>query len=95
MATFAARRLTDMADNTTGVVAVELMAAAQGVDFRRPLKTSAKLRQATAELRRHVKFLDRDRYLAPDLAASKAIIAAGWFRRFLGFAVAPWPGPRA
>jgi histidine ammonia-lyase len=95
MATFAARRLAEMADNTTGVVAIELMAAAQGVDFRRPLKTSARLQLAMAELRRQVKFLDRDRYLAPDLAASKAIIADGWLRRFLGFAVAPWPGPRA
>ncbi|MCC7045375.1 MAG: histidine ammonia-lyase [Alphaproteobacteria bacterium] len=95
MAAFAARRLAEMADNTAGVVAVELMGAAQGVDFRKPLKTSARLRQAMAELRRHVKFLDRDRYLAPDLAAAKALIQSGWCRRFLDFAVQPWPGPRA
>jgi histidine ammonia-lyase len=95
MATFAARRLAEMADNTAGIVAIELMAAAQGVDFRKPLATSTRLRRAMAELRRRVRFLDRDRYLAPDLAAAKALVASGWYRRFLAFAVAPWPGPRA
>jgi len=74
--------------------AIELMGAAQGVDFRKPLRTSAKLQLAMAELRRRVKFLDRDRFLAPDLAATKDLIQAGWFRRFLGFAVEPWQGPR-
>ena len=43
MATFAARRLTPMAANTARIVAIELLAAAQGVDLRRPLKTSATL----------------------------------------------------
>jgi histidine ammonia-lyase len=91
MATFAARRLTEMADNTAGVVAVELMAAAQGVDFRKPLMTSRKLQQAMAALRKRVKFLARDRFLAPDLAAAKDLVRSGWFREFLGFA-SPWPG---
>ncbi len=36
MATFAGRRLTDMAENTRGILAVELLAAAQGLDFRTP-----------------------------------------------------------
>ena len=40
MATFAARRLGEIADNVRGIVAIELIAAAQGLDFRRPLKTS-------------------------------------------------------
>ncbi len=40
MATFAARRLSDMADNTAAIVAIELLAAAQGIDFRRPLRSS-------------------------------------------------------
>ncbi len=40
MATFAARRLADMAENTLGVLAVEYLAAAQGIDFRAPLKGS-------------------------------------------------------
>ena len=43
MATFAARRLTPMAANTARIVAIELLAAAQGIELRRPLATSPKL----------------------------------------------------
>jgi histidine ammonia-lyase len=77
MATFAARRLQDMADNTAGVLAVELLAACQGVDFRAPLKTSALLQRAHATLREQVTFYDEDRYFAPDIAAAKGMIVAG------------------
>ena len=38
MATFATRRLKDMAENTRGILAVEILSALQGVDFRAPLK---------------------------------------------------------
>src|SRR5258705_10757120 len=51
MATFAARRLTPMAGNTAAIVAIELLAAAQGIDFRDPLKTSPKLAEALAMVR--------------------------------------------
>ncbi len=57
MATFAARRLIEMADNTAGVVAIELLAACQGVDFRAPLKTSLLLEEAKAIVRQVVDFL--------------------------------------
>jgi histidine ammonia-lyase len=77
MATFAARRLQDMADNTAGVLAVELLAACQGVDFRAPLKTSLPLQRAHAIVREQVAFYDEDRYFAPDIAAAKALIVAG------------------
>lgn len=76
MATFAARRLAPMADNTRGVIAIELLAAAQGIDFRRPLKSSAALEQAHALLRKQVAFYDHDRHFAPDIAAAKAVIAS-------------------
>jgi len=46
MATFAARRLADMAENTLGVLAVEYLASVQGLDFRAPLKGSSKVEQA-------------------------------------------------
>ena len=82
-----------MADNTAGIVAVELMGAAQGVDFRLPLKTSAKLLDAMGAIRARVKFLDQDRFLAPDLAAAKDLVASGWFRTFLGFQATPWNAP--
>ena len=69
MATFAARRLADMADNSRQIVACELLAAAQGVDFHRPLKSSAPLEKLHAAVRERVEFYSEDRYLAPDLKA--------------------------
>jgi histidine ammonia-lyase len=76
MATFAARRLAPMAENTRGVLAIELLAAAQGVDFRRPLKSSPALEAAHALLRKQVAFYDHDRLFAPDIAAAKSVIAS-------------------
>jgi histidine ammonia-lyase len=76
MATFAARRLAPMAENTRGVLAIELLAAAQGIDFRRPLRSSPALEQAHALLRKRVAFYDHDRHFAPDIAAAKTVIAS-------------------
>jgi histidine ammonia-lyase len=56
MATFAARRLSDMAANSAGIVAIELLAAAQGIDFRAPLKTSAALQEVHRLVRSKVAF---------------------------------------
>jgi histidine ammonia-lyase len=83
MATFAARRLGDMADNTCGIVAIELLAAAQGIDFRRPLKTSAPLEKAHALIRGVAEHLDGDRFLAHDIEAAKPLVARGAFAPFL------------
>jgi histidine ammonia-lyase len=79
MATFAARRLADIADNCAGIVAIELLAAAQGVEFRAPLATSAPLRAAVATVRAAVPFYGEDRYFAPDIAAVKALVTDGAF----------------
>lgn len=75
MATFAGRRLADMAENTRGILAVELLAVAQGIDFRRPHKTSAKLEQAYALVREKVGFYDHDRYFSPDIETIASQIA--------------------
>ena len=83
MATFAARRLSDMATNAAGIVAIELLAAAQGVEFRSPLATSPRLREALALVRREVAFYDHDRYFAPDIAAIQRLVEAGRFHRFV------------
>ncbi|MBI3714657.1 MAG: histidine ammonia-lyase [Betaproteobacteria bacterium] len=80
MATFAARRLTDMAENTAGIVAIELLAAAQGIDLRAPLATSPALQKAQAMIRAEVPFYDHDRLLAPDIAAIIALVQGGNFR---------------
>jgi histidine ammonia-lyase len=74
MATYGARRLGDMADNTAGIVAIEILAAAQGIDLRRPVETSAKLKTVMAALRRDVAFWDEDREMAPDIEAAKRLI---------------------
>jgi histidine ammonia-lyase len=82
MATYAARRLGDIADNCAGVVAIELLAAAQGVDFRKPLLTSPALQELMGVVRSRVPFYDRDRAFAPDIEAIKALVRAGALRGF-------------
>jgi histidine ammonia-lyase len=84
MATFAARRLSAMAANTAGIVAIELLAAAQGVDFRKPLETAPALRPAMAAIRGRVPFFAADRHMAPEIEKARALVESGWFRSFLG-----------
>ena len=81
MATFAARRLGDMADNSAGIVAIELLAAAQGVDFRAPLQTSPALRRSMDAIRARVPFYAEDRYFAPDIESIKAMVIGGAFAK--------------
>ncbi|HMT93342.1 histidine ammonia-lyase [uncultured Thiothrix sp.] len=83
MATFAARRLLEMADNTCGIVAIELLSAAQGLDFRAPLKTTERLEAAKAELRERVAFYDKDRYFAPDIERAKQWVSSGALRHYM------------
>ncbi|WP_075180803.1 histidine ammonia-lyase [Pantoea sp. 1.19] len=71
MATWAARRLGDMCFNTAGVVGIEAMAAAQGIAFHHPLHSSPLLEDILRQIRERVAFLDRDRYLAPDIEAMR------------------------
>jgi len=77
MATFAGRRLHEMAHNTATIVGIELLAAAQGVDFHRPLSTSPKLGAVHQRLRQQVKFYDKDRLFAPDIEAAKQLVLHG------------------
>ena len=70
MATFAARRLKNMAENTRGILAVEYLAAAQGLDFRAPNLSSPQIEKAKSMLREKVSFYDKDRYFAPDIEAA-------------------------
>lgn len=77
MATFAARRLADMAHNSAAIIGIEYLAAAQGIDFHRPLQSSTALEKAHALLRAQVDFYDKDRLFAPDIEAAKAIVLSG------------------
>jgi histidine ammonia-lyase len=82
MATFAGRKAGDIARNGASVVAMELLAAAQGLDFHAPLKTSPPLQQALAQVRAVSPLLERDRSLAPDIEAVRKLIEASAFRAF-------------
>ncbi len=77
MATYAGRRLAEMADNTATILAIEWLAAAQGVDFHRPLATSPALAAAHARLREAVPFYAEDRLFAPDIEAARRLVLAG------------------
>jgi histidine ammonia-lyase len=76
MAAHGARRLLAMCDNLRAVLAIEWLAAAQGCDFW-PMPSSPPLEQARATLRAKVAPLTDDRYLAPDIDAAIALLAAG------------------
>jgi histidine ammonia-lyase len=77
MATFAARRLSEMIANTRSILAIEYLAAAQGLGFHAPLETSPPLAAAVRVLRTRVPPLAADRALAPDIAAADRLIAEG------------------
>ncbi|KAA3633905.1 MAG: histidine ammonia-lyase [Proteobacteria bacterium] len=77
MACHGARRLLAMNDNLSHIVAIELLAAAQGIEFRRPLTTSAPLQSVIACIRRKIPTLGADRYMASDLAAGELLVRSG------------------
>ncbi|SEB51325.1 histidine ammonia-lyase [Nitratireductor aquibiodomus] len=77
MACHGARRLVPMTENLFGIIGIEAVTAAQGVDFRSPLKTSAALSRAHAAIRRAVPDLEEDRYLAPDLENAIELVRSG------------------
>ncbi|WP_028387836.1 histidine ammonia-lyase [Legionella fairfieldensis] len=79
MATNAARRLDAMIDNTATILAIELLAACQGLEFHRPLKTSIKLEEVYDKVRTYIDAYDQDRYFAPDIALIKQKILKGEF----------------
>jgi histidine ammonia-lyase len=77
MATFAARRLADIFGNVAGILAVEWLGAAQGINFRRPLHSSGPVEDAWQVLRKEVSFYDKDRYFAPDIERAVSLIDRG------------------
>jgi histidine ammonia-lyase len=77
MAAHGARRLATLTANAENVLAIELLAAAQGCDFHAPLTSSAHLEAARTLLRRHVPTLDHDRWFHPDIAAAAELIRCG------------------
>ncbi|MCX7115402.1 MAG: histidine ammonia-lyase [Gammaproteobacteria bacterium] len=74
MATYAAWRLKDMIENVRYILAIELLAACQGIELRRPLKSSDSLEDIITLVRKHVKFFQEDRYFAPDINAASELV---------------------
>jgi histidine ammonia-lyase len=77
MAAHGARRLLAMAGNAANVVAIELLAAAQGCDFHAPLRSSEPLERVRALLRQRVPHLEDDRMMAPEIAAAAEMVSSG------------------
>lgn len=77
MACHGARRLLAMTDNLARIIGIEALTAAQGVEFRAPLKTSPELWNALCEIRKAVPRLEKDRYLAGDLECAGDLISSG------------------
>jgi histidine ammonia-lyase len=83
MAMGAAVKLRRVVQNVRYVLAVELLCAMQGIDYRRPLRSSAAIEGAHAALRAVVATLGRDRVLAPDIEAAAQLIASGGLDAFV------------
>ncbi|HAC48711.1 MAG TPA: histidine ammonia-lyase, partial [Sulfitobacter sp.] len=81
MAAHGARRLGQMIENLNRILGVELLCAAQGIDFRAPLATSETLQRVVTRVRKDVATLDEDRYLAPDLERAAQMVAQGEITR--------------
>jgi histidine ammonia-lyase len=83
MATHAARRLGAMVDNAANIVGIELLAAAQGIDFHRPARSSAPLEEVHAQIRGEVAHYSEDRYFAPDIEAARRWVKSGRFSHYV------------
>ena len=79
MATHGGWRLIQMNANTRAIVAIELLAAAEGIDFRRPLKSSKPLEAAHGLIRAKVGPRQQDRVFSSDIDAVAGLISAGVF----------------
>ena len=77
MAAHGARRLLDMTANAEAVLGIELLAAAQGCEFHRPLISSQPLEKVRQRLRQDVPALDDDRHFHPDMEAANRLVRSG------------------
>jgi histidine ammonia-lyase len=83
MATYAGRRLKDMAENTAGILGIELLATAQGMDFRAPNKSTSKIEEAKKVLREKVSFYEEDRYFTDDIEEAICVVQSGVYNKYV------------
>jgi histidine ammonia-lyase len=74
-----ALKLRQIVENAERILGIELMCAAQGLEFRRPLRASREVERAHATVRAVVPRLDQDRVLSPEIEALAAAVRAGTF----------------
>lgn len=74
MAPAAGKRLWEMADNVRGTLAIEWLAACQGLDFRHGLTTTESLEEARKVLRERVAYYDKDRFFGPDIEVATDLL---------------------
>jgi len=79
----AARRLRPMLDNLRHILAIELLAACQGIDLLAPLRTGAEAQNACKLVRSVSPRVGADRSLAPDISAVARLIADAAFQKLL------------
>jgi histidine ammonia-lyase len=77
MATHGALKARRIAGNAAGVIGIELLAAAQGMDFHAPLRSSPRIEAARSAIRAAVPHYEADRYLADELAWAQNAVLGG------------------
>ena len=82
MATFASRRLHTMIDNVANIIAIELLAAAQGIEFHRPKKSSPMIEEVIAGLRKISPRYKSDRSLSKDICRVADTVDGGEFCKY-------------
>jgi histidine ammonia-lyase len=79
MAPIAGRKAAQIVRNTAGVVAVELITAAQGIDYHAPLQTSRRLQGIHSRVREVSPHLQSDRYWADQMSELQSAVLSGTF----------------
>ena len=77
MGGFAARKCLQVVRNVEKVIAIELLAACQAIEFLRPLKTTVPLEEVIKVVRSAVAAWDQDRYMSPDIQAATKMLKEG------------------
>jgi histidine ammonia-lyase len=83
MGTIAARKMGQIIENVSHVIAIELFSAAQALDFLRPLKSSPLIEQAHSIIRKEVSFAEKDRTFYKDLQKIKSLMNSNAFDSIL------------
>lgn len=85
MGAFGVRKALQVAENTTKILAIELLCAAQAIDLRRPLKSSETLENVCREIRKHISFANEDRIFSTDIEKAVALVESAELLKLTSF----------